>query len=329
MTSRDLTPLPDLAHELPRAGPAQSRRPIYVDLLPPCNVACPAGENIQAWLSALEAGRHEQAWRGLVADNPLPAIHGRVCYHPCEGACNRSELDSAVSIHAVERFLGDLALERSWSFPAPIVRSGKRVLVVGAGPSGLSAAYHLARRGHEVESVKAAVTIPVADKLSPYLSSIGEMARRLDEAGADGLVLFNRFLHPDLDVESLAVVPGLGLSHPTDGRLPRTWIALLRGRVQASLAASTGVNGPDDLVKYLLAGAEVVMTTSSLLRHGPAHARALLEGLSTWMARKGFSTIGEVRGKLAVAPEEDETARERAAYVAALRAANASTRGPW
>jgi NADPH-dependent glutamate synthase beta subunit-like oxidoreductase len=97
MTSRDLTPLPDLAHGLARAGPVRSRRPVYVDLLPPCNVACPAGENIQAWLSALEAGRHEQAWRGLVADNPLPAIHGRVCYHPCEGSCNRSELDSASS----------------------------------------------------------------------------------------------------------------------------------------------------------------------------------------------------------------------------------------
>jgi NADPH-dependent glutamate synthase beta subunit-like oxidoreductase len=151
MTPHDLTPLPDLAHELPRGGPVRSRRPVYVDLLPPCNVACPAGENIQAWLSALEAGQHEQAWQGLVADNPLPAIHGRVCYHPCEGACNRSELDSAVSIHAVERFLGDLALERSWSFPPPTARSGKRVLVVGAGPSGLSAAYHLARLGHEVE----------------------------------------------------------------------------------------------------------------------------------------------------------------------------------
>lgn len=180
-----------------------------------------------------------------------------------------------------------------------------------------------------VESVKAAVTIPVAVKLSPYLSSIGEMAHRLDEADADGLVLFNRFLHPDLDVESLAVVPGLGLSHPTDARLSRTWIALLRGRVQASLAGSTGVDGPDDLVKYLLAGADVVMTASSLLRHGPSYARTLLDGLSTWMARKGFSAIGEVRGKLAVPAAEDETARERAAYVAALRAANASTLGPW
>ncbi len=149
--TRDLTPLPDLAHGRSTAGPVRSRRPVYVDLLPPCNAGCPAGENIQAWLAHVEAGRHEEAWRALVVDNPLPAIHGRICYHPCEGACNRVELDSAVSIHGVERFLGDLALERRWAFSQLGKRSGKRVLVVGAGPSGLSAAYHLARRGHEVE----------------------------------------------------------------------------------------------------------------------------------------------------------------------------------
>jgi len=147
----DVTPLPDLLHGRSRAGPVRERRPIYVDLLPPCNAGCPAGENIQAWLAHTEAGRHEQAWRELVRDNPLPAIHGRVCYHPCESVCNRAHLDSAVSIHAVERFLGDLALERGWRFDAPPERSGRRVLVIGAGPSGLSAAYHLARLGHEVE----------------------------------------------------------------------------------------------------------------------------------------------------------------------------------
>src|SRR6266540_1708376 len=148
---RDLTPLPDLLHGRSLAGPVRERRPIYVDLLPPCNAGCPAGENIQAWLAHVQAGRHEQAWRELVQDNPLPAIHGRVCYHPCESVCNRAHLDSAVSIHGVERFLGDLAIERGWAFERPATATGKRVLVVGAGPSGLSAAYHLARLGHTVE----------------------------------------------------------------------------------------------------------------------------------------------------------------------------------
>ncbi|MCH9668984.1 MAG: NAD(P)-binding protein [Actinomycetia bacterium] len=147
----DVTPLADLSHGHSRAGPVRKRRPVYVDLLPPCNAGCPAGENIQAWLAHAKGGRHEAAWRQLVADNPFAAIHGRVCYHPCETVCNRAYLDSAVSIHSVERFLGDLARERGWMFERPTVRTGKRVLVIGAGPSGLSAAYHLTRLGHEVE----------------------------------------------------------------------------------------------------------------------------------------------------------------------------------
>ncbi len=151
MMPRDLTAPPDLWGGRSRAGPVRSSRPVYVDLLPPCNTGCPAGENIQSWLALVEAGRHEEAWRAIVADNPLPSIHGRVCYHPCESGCNRAELDSAVSIHSVERFLGDLALDRGWEIPPPPDRSGFRVLVIGAGPSGLSAAYHLARRGHDVE----------------------------------------------------------------------------------------------------------------------------------------------------------------------------------
>ena len=147
----DLTPLASLGQAQLRSGPVRAQRPVYVDLLPPCNNACPAGENIQAWLAHARVGEDEAAWRQLTADNPFAAIHGRVCYHPCETSCNRAHLDSAVSIHAVERFLGDLALQRGWRFDRPPVRSGKRVLVVGAGPSGLSAAYHLARLGHEVE----------------------------------------------------------------------------------------------------------------------------------------------------------------------------------
>ncbi len=149
--ARDITQLPDLAAEGGRVAPVRSRMPVYVDLLPPCNNACPAGENIQEWLRLVKAGQDEAAWRELVRNNPFPAIHGRVCYHPCEAACNRVELDGAVSIHSVERYLGDLAIERGWSFVKPRFSSGRRVMVVGAGPSGLSAAYHLAMAGHEVE----------------------------------------------------------------------------------------------------------------------------------------------------------------------------------
>ena len=148
--ARDMTPVINLTRER-GAGAVRHQRPIYVDLLPPCNAACPAGENIQAWLGLAQAGKYRAAWETLIRDNPLPAVHGRVCYHPCETSCNRKELDSAVSIHAVERFLGDLAMEQCWPMPVDKVGAGKRVLVVGAGPSGLSAAYHLTRLGHQVE----------------------------------------------------------------------------------------------------------------------------------------------------------------------------------
>lgn len=146
----DFTPLIDLVAQ-PGTGPVRTRHPLYLDLLPPCNHACPAGEDIQAWLAHARAGRYREAWLTLVQDNPLPAIHGRVCYHPCEASCNRKDIDSAVSIHAVERFLGDEAAREGWRLPVEATPSGKPVLIVGAGPSGLSAAYHLARLGHTVE----------------------------------------------------------------------------------------------------------------------------------------------------------------------------------
>lgn len=130
-------------------GNWRSMRPVYAEHLPPCNHACPAGENIQSWLYLAEEGNYEKAWRTIMEDNPFPAIHGRVCYHPCEPACNRGQLDEPVSIHAVERFLGDHAIKQGWHVQ-PGTSTGKHVLVVGAGPSGLSAAYHLARVGHQV-----------------------------------------------------------------------------------------------------------------------------------------------------------------------------------
>ena len=160
-------------------------------------------------------------------------------------------------------------------------------------------------------------------KLSPYFSSFGEAALRLDRAGADGLVLFNRFLQPDIDADSLQVVADVTLSNQTEGRLPRTWIALLRGRVHASLAGTSGVETFHDVATYLLAGADVVMTASALLRHGPHYAAVLLDGLSAWMARQEFRTLREVRGLLAVPADADGADYERALYVKAMRAANA------
>jgi 2-oxoacid:acceptor oxidoreductase delta subunit (pyruvate/2-ketoisovalerate family) len=133
-----------------KTGSWRTYRPVYLDRLPPCNNACPAGENIQAWLFHAESGDYEAAWRALTLDNPLPAIMGRVCYHPCETACNRAQVDESVGINSVERFLGDQAIKLGWKFDQPAAASGQHVLVVGAGPSGLSAAYHLARMGHRV-----------------------------------------------------------------------------------------------------------------------------------------------------------------------------------
>jgi 2-oxoacid:acceptor oxidoreductase delta subunit (pyruvate/2-ketoisovalerate family) len=131
-------------------GSWRTSRPVYIDRLPPCNKQCPAGEDIQGWLFHAESGDYESAWRHLTRDNPFPAIMGRVCYHSCEGACNRGQIDAPVGINSVERFLGDEALKLGWKLTPPSSESGKNVLVVGAGPSGMSAAYHLRRLGHGV-----------------------------------------------------------------------------------------------------------------------------------------------------------------------------------
>ena len=185
MATNDLTRRADLTRHDRGTGALRTRRPVYVDYLPPCNDACPAGENIQAWLAHAQAGDYEAAWRELVRNNPMPAIHGRVCYHPCEDSCNRIHTDSSVSIHAVERFLGDLALEKGWQFDKPATRTGKKILVVGAGPSGLSAAYHLATMGHEVEIREAG---PVAGGMIHFGIPAYRMPRKELQAEIDRII---------------------------------------------------------------------------------------------------------------------------------------------
>ena len=135
-----------------KTGDWRTERPIYLDRLPPCNIECPAGENIQAWLGLSQEGKHQEAWEEILHNNPLPAVHGRVCYHPCEDGCNRKQMENPVSIHAIERFLGDEALKNNWSIPKA-ADTGKSVLVVGSGPGGISAAYHLCKMGHKVTVV--------------------------------------------------------------------------------------------------------------------------------------------------------------------------------
>ncbi|MDH5246007.1 MAG: NAD(P)-binding protein, partial [Betaproteobacteria bacterium] len=162
-------------------GSWRTVRPVYVDRLPPCNDACPSGENIQGWLFHAESGDYEQAWRLLTEANPLPACMGRVCYHPCETACNRAQLDECVGVNAIERFIGDEALKQGWQFTPPAQASGKRVLVVGAGPSGLSAAYQLARAGH-------AVTIREAGPLAGGMMRFGIPKYRLPREVLDAEV---------------------------------------------------------------------------------------------------------------------------------------------
>ena len=187
------------------------------------------------------------------------------------------------------------------------------------GRTSLSGAEVEARQLDIVGDVVAAVSVPVAVKLSPFFSSTAAVALAIAQTGAAGLVLFNRFVQPDVDVESLTVHPFPTLSSRDEGRLARTWIALLHGRLGGcSLAATTGVEDPGDVAAYLLAGADVVMTASALLRHGPGYAVELLAGFEAWAERKGFHSLDALRGTLAVGADADGDRVERAGYVAAL-----------
>ena len=204
-------------------------------------------------------------------------------------------------------------------------------LMQEAGASGLELNIYyipteMDRTGSQVEEqyldvlarVRAAVTIPIAVKVGPYFSAFANMAGRLDAAGADALVLFNRFYQPDFDIESRTVVPALTLSRPDEIRLPLLWIALLRGRVRASLAATTGVHGAVEAIKYLMAGADVVMSTSALLQQGPTFLSRLLAELCAWMERKGYDSVSRLRGSMSQQSIPDSTAFVRGNYIKVL-----------
>lgn len=316
----DMTSVVDLTSRM-GTGPIRTQRPIYVDLLPPCNHACPAGEDIQGWLDLAQAGKYQKAWETLVRDNPLPAVHGRVCYHPCETSCNRKELDASVSIHAVERFLGDLAAAEGWKAPIEVSPSGKRVLIVGAGPSGLSAAYHLTRLGHTVEIHEAgplpggmlhfgipAYRLPRAD-LMKEIRQIEEMGVRIllnhkvedllaeKAAGQFDAVFIAIGAHISKRVE----IPARDAARVLDA------ISLLRGvsvgdvpRLGRRVVIYGGGNTAMDAARTAkrLGAEEALIVYRRDREHMPAHAFEADEALEEGIKIKWLTTIKEIAGPL-------------------------------
>lgn len=220
--------------------------------------------------------------------------------------------------------------DQGWiSYAEEIAKAGAKGLELNIyfipADTGLSGREVEERYVDIVKAVRAIVSIPLAVKLSPYFSSMGHMAREMEQAGADALVLFNRFYQPDVDLAELKVLTDLKLSSPDEIRLPLLWLAILSGRVEASLAATTGVASEDEVVKYILAGADVVMSTSALLRHGPDHMATLAEGLEAWLMARGFGSLGDARGLLSQQRIANPAAFERANYIKILQGYEAAS----
>ena len=305
-------------------GSWRSLRPEYVDRLPPCNNACPAGEDIQGWLFHAESGDYEAAWRKLTENNPLPAIMGRVCYHPCEGACNRREVDTAVGINSVERFLGDIALEKGWQFAKPAAESGKRVLVIGAGPSGLSAAYHLRRLGHAV-TIREAGPMPggmmrfgipkyrlpraVLDAEAARITAMGveilynakvdDIAAAMREGGFDAA-----FLAVGAHIAKRAFIPAAGAAKVLDA------VSVLRsmeGEEKPMLGRRVVVYGGGNTALDVARTAKRLGATEAIIVYRrtrdrmPAHDSEVEEALEEGIMMKWLSTIKTVEaGSIAV-----------------------------
>ena len=300
-----------------KTGSWRTERAVYTNRMPPCNDACPAGENIQSWLYEAESGGegYERAWRRIMEDNPFPAVMGRVCYHPCETACNRGQLDEAVGINSVERFVGDEAIRQGWTVSVEVAPTGKRVLVVGAGPSGLSAAYHLARRGH-------AVTVKEAGPMAGGMMRFGipryrlsrdvldaEVRRILDlgvELELDAKVTDLDALRHDYDAVFLAVgaqlgrrayIPAGSAAHVLDA------VELLRGVEEGErpllgrrVAVYGGGNTAMDAARTAkrLGASEAIVVYRRTQDRMPAHESELREAEDEGVLFKWLSTITQV-----------------------------------
>lgn len=301
-----------------RTGSWRTLKPVYVNRLPPCNAKCPAGEKCQAWLFRAQSGDYEGAWNQIVDDNPLPAVMGRVCYHTCQSACNRGELDEPVGINAVERFLGDHALAKGWGLPQPAAPTGRRVLVVGAGPAGLSAAYQLRRMGHAVHVVDSADAaggmmrygIPkyrlpreVLDAEIRRIADLGvefefgrevrDLAEEMKSGGYDAV-----FLGAGASLAHRAYIPAGDAAHILDA------VSVLRSMENAGAEEAPmlgrrvvvygGGNTAIDVARTVKRlGSEPVVVYRRTRERAPAHAFEIQEAIEEGVSMKWLSTISE------------------------------------
>jgi len=302
-----------------KTGSWRTARPVYLDRLPPCNNQCPAGENIQSWLNLAEEKKYEAAWRKIMEENPFPAIMGRVCYHTCESACNRGKVDLPVGINSVERFLGDQALKHGWAV-RPGKPTGKKVMVLGAGPGGLSAAYHLARLGHAVTvfeaSPKAGGMIRYGipkyrmprEKLNAEIARIqgmgvdiklsapvADVAKTMQDGGFDACFLAvglqggrkvgipQKGNRPVLD--AVTVLRAVELEEP----------AALAGRVVVYGGGNTAVDVARSAIR--LGALEVTVVVLEAREQMPAHTAEISEGLDEGMKLINLRQISGIDGK--------------------------------